>query len=154
MSLAEIREELAELRERVAKLERERRKPAHWADFSPKQRAAVEAVVDRTNVAWNEISASGSGPRPHSRARRILMDVLIHYCGMSNGEIARFMGRTPQAVTKAWEKHTDGQADQELAQSIMDDLYANEAAKAQAADLKAQALDAKSAAAPKDDWWS
>lgn len=158
MNLDVLADKLAELQavvrsqdKRIEKLERERRKPAHWADFSPKQRAAVEEVTARTDVAWNSLAASGRGPAPHARARRILCSILASYCAMSDSQIANFVGRSTQAVSKSMKAITDDEAD--TAEAIIDHLYATAEAKAQAAEAKDHKAEAKKATELRTDWW-
>ena len=69
-------------------------------DLTPRQRASVEAVTDTTGCGWSELSAQGRGPTRTAESRLILYEVLSRWCEMSDGQIARMLGRSRQAVSK------------------------------------------------------
>ena len=67
-------------------------------DFSTEQRCVIRAVADVTGATWADLTGH---PQRHSDARAVLIAMLIWKCDMSLPQVAKFIGRTKQAVKEA-----------------------------------------------------
>ena len=90
------------LEAQVERLTRQQRRPAtNTRDFSTQQRCVIRAVTDVAGVDWADLTDHKRGPQRIADARAVLITMLILKCGMTVPQVAKFIGRTSQAVRQA-----------------------------------------------------